>query len=220
MDADHHLFVDGDAGLCGAILRHLESGRMRARTVFRMGDDAPVYHVDQVVEHDGDVRRWTRFTYDSPTSGTSHSGHRTDGRVVLDGRPAPGLADAVGGYGEHLLLLDLLRDGARSVSYHQFDEGDPDAGMEAAELVRDGRETTALLDGTLVDAERVRLVVGGQPTNTHWHRDGVVLKSDWCGAQSFHVDDLGSSLHLLDDEVAALVEEFLAHDPRAVDDVG
>lgn len=76
MKTEYHAFVDGDVGLCGAILRHIETGSVRTRTVFRMGEDAPVYLVDHVVDHDGDVRRWSRFEYDSPSSESRHSGTR------------------------------------------------------------------------------------------------------------------------------------------------
>jgi hypothetical protein len=37
-----------------------------------------------------------------------------------------------------------------------------------------------------------------------------VIKSDWCGAQSFRVDDVAGSLHLFDDEVAGRISEFVA----------
>ncbi len=39
-----------------------------------------------------------------------------------------------------------------------------------------------------MDAERVQLVLAGHSANTHWCVDGVVVKSDWCGAQSFLVE--------------------------------
>ncbi len=77
-------------------------------------------------------------------------------------------------------------------------------------LHRRGSEPTELLDGTTVTAERVQLVLGGRPTNAHWAVDGVVVKSDWCGAQSFLVDDLGAALAGLDDEVVARIREFVA----------
>ena len=57
MRTDYHAFVDGDVGRCGAILRHVDSRSLRTRTVFRMGVDAPLYLVDHLVDHDGDVRR-------------------------------------------------------------------------------------------------------------------------------------------------------------------
>jgi hypothetical protein len=176
-----------------------------------MGEDAPVYLVDHVVDHDGDVRRWRRFTYDSPGSGVRHSGTRDpDGTVHVDGTPAPALSDAVGGYAEHLVLAQMLGDGADSVSFLQFDESEPEEHPQPAELRRLGTEATELLDGSVVDAERVQLVVAGRPTNAHWCVDGVVVKSDWCGAQSFLVDDLDALCAGLDPEVAALIEEFAA----------
>lgn len=209
MRTEYHAFVDGDVGRCGAILRRVEPGRLRTRTVFRMGDDDPAYLVDHVVEHDGDVRRWTRFTYDSPTSGSHHVGIRDlDGVVRVDGTPAPALVDAVGGYGEHLVVALLLGDDADAVAYRQFDEGSPEEGARSAELRRRGVETTELLDGSTVDAERIQLVIDGRPTNTHWCVDGVVVKSDWCGAQSFLVDDLAALCSGLDPDVAARIEDF------------
>ena len=118
MRTDHHAFVDGDAGRCGAILRHGDSRSLRTRTVFRMGDDAPVYLVDHVVHHDGDVRRWGRFTYDAPGSECHRTGTRdAGGSVRVDGTPAPHLADAVGAYGEHLVLVQMLDDELDTVSY-------------------------------------------------------------------------------------------------------
>jgi hypothetical protein len=177
-----------------------------------MGEDAPVYLVDHVVDHDGDVRRWRGFTYDSPGSGIRHSGTRDpDGTVRVDGTPAPALSDAVGAYGEHLVLAQMLGDGADAVSYLQFDEGEPEEHPQPAELRRLGIEATALLDGSTVDAERIQLVVAGRATNAHWCVDGVVVKSDWCGAQSFLVDDLDALCAGLDPEVAARIEEFASH---------
>lgn len=211
MTTEHHAFVDEDAGPCGAILRHVEPTRLRTRTVFKMGEAAPVYLVDHVVDHDGDVRRWTRFTYHSPTHETERSGTRdVDGTVRVDGTPAPALADAVGGYSEHLILAQMLADGADAVSYAQFDESAPEEGVEPAELRRVGTEATQLLDGSRVEAERVELVLQGRPTNTHWCVDGVVVKSDWCGAQSFLVDDLDAVCAGLDAEVTALIRDFAA----------
>ena len=211
MRTEYHAFVDGEAGHCGAILRHLEPTTLRTRTVFRMGEDAPVYLVDHVVEHDGDVGRWSRFTYDSPTSATRHAGTRDlDGTVHVDGTAAPALSGAVGGYGEHLVVAQLLRDGADAVSYLQFDEGEPSVGPQSAELRRLGVETTDLLDGSSVHAERIQLVLAGRPTNAHWCVDGVVVKSDWCGAQSFLVDDLDALCAGLDAEVVWRIEEFAA----------
>lgn len=205
----HHAFVDGDAGRCGAILRHETARSLRTRTVFRMGGDAPVYLVDHVVEHDGDVRGWTSFSYDSPTSGTHHMGTRDlDGTVHVDGDPAPWLRGAVGGYGEHLLVAQVLAGDHGAMSFRQLDEGEPAEAPRRAQLVRQGRERTELLDGSLVDAERVQLVVAGSPSNTHWARDGVVVKSDWCGAQSFLLDDVTALCAGLDQEVVGLIEDF------------
>ena len=210
MKTEYHAFVDGDAGRCGAILRHVEPGSLRTRTVFRMGEDAPVYLVDHVVDHDGDVREWRRFTYDSPTSGSRHSGTRDpDGTVHVDGTPAPALTDAIGAYGEHLVVAQMLADGADAVSFRQFDESEPDD-AQPVELHRLGVEATELLDGSTVDAERVQLVVAGRATNAHWCVDGVVVKSDWCGAQSFLVADLDALCAGLDPQVRARIEEFAA----------
>jgi hypothetical protein len=206
---EYHAFVDGDVGRCGAILRHVEPRSLRTRTVFRMGEDAPVYLVDHVVEHDGDVRQWRRFTYDSPSSESRHSGTRDlDGTVHVDGMPAPALSDAVGGYAEHLVLAQMLGDDADAVSYLQFDESEPEEDAQTAQLHRRGAEATELLDGSTVRAERIQLVLAGRPTNAHWCVDGVVVKSDWCGAQSFLVDDLDALCAGLDPEVAARINEF------------
>ncbi len=211
MKTEYHVFVDGDVGRCGAILRHVEPRSLRTRTVFRMGEDAPLYLVDHVVDHDGDVRRWRRFTYDSPTSERQHSGTRdADGTVHVDGTPAPALRDAIGAYGEHLVLTQMVGDNKRSASYLQFDESEPEQNPQAAELRRIGIEATELLNGSTVDAERIRLVLAGHSTNTHWCIDGVVVKSDWCGAQSFLADDLDTLCSVLDPEVAAAIEEFAA----------
>ena len=209
MTTEYHAFVDGDAGRCGAILRHVEPRSLRTRTVFRMGEDAPVYLVDHVVDHDGDVRRWTRFAYDSPSSQSRLSGTREpDGTVRVDGTVAPELSHAVGAYAEHLVLAQMLVDGEDAVSYVQFDESEPEEGSQAAELHRRGIEATELLDGSTVDAERIQLVLAGHPTNAHWCVDGVVVKSDWCGAQSFLVDDLDALCAGLDSEVAGRIREF------------
>lgn len=211
MKTEYHAFVDGDVGRCGAILRHVEPRSLRTRTVFRMGEDAPVYLVDHVVDHDGDVRRWRRFTYDSPGSGSQHSGTRdADGTVHVDGTVAPELADAVGGYGEHLVLAQMLGGDEDTVSYVQLDESEPGEGAQKAELRRCGFEATDLLDGSTVDAERIQLVLAGRPTNAHWCVDGVVVKSDWCGAQSFLVDDLDALCAGLDSEVVTRIREFAA----------
>ncbi|QSR31403.1 hypothetical protein CFI00_13015 [Nocardioides sp. S5] len=209
--AEHHAFVDGDVGRCGAILRDVASRSLRTRTVFRMGDDAPLYIVDHVVDHDGDVRRWRRFTYDSPSSGSRHSGLRdTDGTVQVDGTSVPELADAVGAYAEHLLVAGMLGRDEDTVSFVQFDEGEPGGATQEAELHRCGSEQTELLDGSTVHAERIQLVVDGRPTNAHWCVDGLVVKSDWCGAQSFLVDDLDVLCAGLDQEVAGRIREFAA----------
>lgn len=211
MRTEYHAFVDGDVGRCGAILRHVEERSMRTRTVFRMGEDAPVYLVDHLVDHDGDVRRWRRFTYDSPAAETRHTGTRDAGGTVrVDGTVAPDLMDAVGGYGEHLALARLLGGDEDTVSYLQFDESDPGGGVQEAELHRSGFEETELLDGSTVSAERVQLVLAGRTSNTHWCVDGVVVKSDWCGAESFLVDDLEALSAGLDVEVAARITQFAA----------
>ncbi len=211
MKTDYHAFVDGDVGRCGAILRHVEPQSLRTRTVFRMGEDAPVYLVDHVVDHDGDVRQWRRFNYHSPSSESRHVGTRdADGTVHVDGTLAPALSDAIGGYSEHLVLTQMLLDDADAVSYLQFDESVPEEDVQTAELHRIGIEATELLDGSTVDAERIQLVLAGRSTNAHWCIDGVVVKSDWCGAQSFLVDDLDALCAGLDSEVAARIKEFAA----------
>lgn len=209
MKTEYHAFVDGDVGRCGAILRHMEPRSLRTRTVFRMGEDAPLYLVDHVVDHDGDVRRWRRFTYDSPSSESQHSGTRdADGTVHVDGTPTPALSNAIGAYGEHLILTQMLGGTADTVSYLQFDESEPERDPQTAQMHRRGIEATELLDGSTVDAERIQLVVAGRSTNAHWCVDGVVMKSDWCGAQSFLVDDLDALCAGLDSEVAARISEF------------
>lgn len=212
MRTEYHAFVDEDAGRIGAILRQVQPRRLRTRTVFRMGEDAPVYLVDHVVDHDdGDVRRWRRFTHDSPSSGIQHYGTRDpDGTVRVDGTSAPGLSGAVGGYGEHLVLAQMLGDDANSLSYVQFDESEPGADVQTAELHRRGIEPVELLDGSTVAAVRIQLVLDGRPTNAHWSVDGVVVKSDWCGAKSFLVDDLDALCAGLDPEVVARIREFAA----------
>lgn len=209
MRTEHHAFVDGDVGRCGAILRHVGPRSLRTRTVFRMGADAPVYLVDHVVDHDGDVRRWTGFTYDSPVSQRRHSGTRdSDGTVRVDGTVAPELSDAVGACGEHLVLTQMLAGDEQTVSYVQFDEGAPRERPQQAELRRCGVEATELVDGSTAEAERIQLVVDGRPTNTHWCIGGVVVKSDWCGAQSFLIHDLDAICAGLDAEVVTRIREF------------
>jgi len=174
-----------------------------------MGRDAPVYLVDHVVDHDGEVRRWTRFEHHSPSS--THMGTRDPaGTVHVDGTVTPALCGAVGAYAEHLVLTQMLRDGADAVSYLQFDESEPDEDVQAVELRGTGVEATALLDGSMVDAQRVQLFVDGSSTNAHWCKDGAVVKSDWCGAQSFLVDDLDALCAGLDAEVAERIREFAA----------
>lgn len=146
-----------------------------------------------------------------PTSESQHSGTRdADGTVHVDGTPAPALPDAIGAHGEHLVLAQMLSDKADTVSYVQFDESEPEQDPQAAELHRIGNEATELLDGSAVDAERIQLVLAGHSTNTHWCIDGVVVKSDWCGAQSFLVDDLDALCSGLDSEVAARIREVAA----------
>ena len=71
-------------------------------------------------------------------------------------------------------------------------------------------EETELLDGATVEAERIELVVAGRHTNTHWCVGGRVVKSDWCGAQSFLVDDLDALCAGLDREVTGRIREFAA----------
>lgn len=218
MKTEYHAFVDGDVGRCGAILRHVGPRSLRTRTVFRMGQDAPLYLVDHVVDHDGDVRRWSRFTYDSRTSGSHRSGTRdADGTVHVDGAPAPALSDAIGAYAEHLILTQMLAGKADTASYLQFDESEPEGDPQAVQMHRRGIEATELLDGSTVDAERIQLVVAGRSTNAHWCVDGVVVKSDWCGAQSFLVDDPDALRAGLDPEVAARISEFAA---QAVESAG
>ena len=211
MKTEYHAFVDGDAGRCGAIIRQVEPRSLRTRTVFRMGEDAPLYLVDHVVDHDGDVRRWSRFTYDSPSSQRQHSGTRdADGTVRVDGTVAPELTGAVGAYGEHLVLVQMLGGDEDTVSYLQFDESEPGEEAQQAELRRGGFESAELLDGSTVNAERIQLVLAGRATNAHWCVDGVTVKSDWCGAQSFLVDDLADLCAGLDAEVVARIREFAA----------
>lgn len=177
--------------------------------MFRMGQDAPVYLVDHVVDHDCDVRRWRRSSYDSPGSRSRHSGTRdADGTVHVDGTVAPELAHAVGGYAEHLVLAQMLGGDEDSVSFVQFDESQPGEGAQEAGLRRCPFEATELLDGSTVNAERIQLVLAGRFTNAHWCVDGVVVKSDWCGAQSFLVDGLDALCAGLDSEVVARIKEF------------
>lgn len=213
MSFEYQIFVDGDVGPCGAILRHVESGMLRTRTVFKMGDDAPVYLVDHLVEYDGGVHQWTRFTYECASAGiTRYEGNRAaDGSVHIGGEPAPALDGALPGYAEHLVLTQLLASGDPAAAYTQFAEGAPHDGTESVEMRRDGREPTELADGTTVEADRIVVLIGDQPTNTHWSVDGVVVKSDWCGAQSFPAPNIKSLLTGqpdLDDEVAARIREF------------
>jgi hypothetical protein len=93
-----------------------------------------------------------------------------------------------------------------AVSYLQLDEGQPEGDAQPAELRRVGVEATELLDGSAVDAERIRLVLAGRPTNAHWCVDGVAVKSDRYGAQSYLVDDLDALCAGLD--LAARIREF------------
>ncbi|KRF34428.1 hypothetical protein [Nocardioides sp. Soil805] len=217
MTFEYQIFVDGDVGPCGAILRQVESGMLRTRTVFKMGDDAPVYFVDHLVEYSGGVHQWTRFTYECPTAEiTRHEGNRAaDGSVHIDKEPAPALDGALPAYAEHLVLTHLLTSGGPGAAYTQFAEGAPQDGTESVEIRRDGREPTELADGTTVEADRIVVLIDDQPTNTHWSADGEVVKSDWCGAQSFSaptIELLLTGQPALDDEVAARIREFAAGD--------
>ena len=219
VETDYHVFVDGDVGRCGAILRHVGPRTLRTRTVFRMAQGSPVYLVDHAVDHDGDVRRWSRFEYDSPSSASRHSGTRDpDGTVHVDGAVAPRLFGALGGYGEHMVVVQMIGEDADTTSYVQFDESEPEDDPQAAQLSRLGIEPTELLNGSRVDAERIQLVLDGRWSNAHWCVDGVVVKSDWCGAQSFLVDDLEVLCAGLDAEVAALIREFAASVRTRIDD--
>lgn len=96
------------------------------------------------------------------------------------------------------------------MSFVQFDEGEPENDALPAELRRTRVEATELLDGSTVVAERIEPVVAGRPTNTHWCIGGLVVKSDWDGAQSFLVGDVDAACAGLDWEVAAHIREFAA----------
>jgi hypothetical protein len=151
------------------------------------------------------------FTYDAPGSGSRHSGTRdARGTVHVDGRVAPELADAVGAYGEHAVVAQMLGGDEDAVSYVQFDEAEPEEAAQRAELRRCGFEATQLLDGSTMTAERIQLVLDGRSTTAHWCVDGVVVKSDWCGAQSFLVEDLDALCAGLDPEVVARIRAFAA----------
>lgn len=96
------------------------------------------------------------------------------------------------------------------MSYLQFDESEPEGDPQTAQMHRRGIEATELSNGSTVDAERIQLVVAGSSADAHWCVDGVVVTSDWCGAQSSLVDDLDALCAGLDSEVAARISEFAA----------
>ncbi len=117
---------------------------------------------------------------------------------------------AIGGYGGTPPGADARRAQDDATSWLQFDESEPEAAAQRAILRREGLETTTLLDGSTVSAERVQLAVDGRASNAHWCVDGVVVKSDWCGAHSYLSHDPEALRAGLDPEVAARIEEFAA----------
>lgn len=213
MTDEFHSFVDSSVGKCGAILRRSSPGRLLTRTVFRLGEQAPIYLVDVTLDYVGSARTWTRYSVRIAGSDAIEVGERArTGEVRLGGGVVAALHDAVPSYAEHLLVGELLSAGQRSLTYRIFDEGRPHRASDAA-LTIQGLESIGLADGSLVDAQRVRLRVGGRPTNTHWAIGGVVVMSDWCGARSYRVADVDQLACDLDEDVARHIWDFL--DPGA-----
>lgn len=130
------------------------------------------------------------------------------GDVEINGHVIGSIGNAVPSFAEHLLVGELLAGEAESLTFTQFDEEDPTE-ISGAMLTREGTETVALQDGSLIAAERVQLTVGGRRTNTHWPSAGVVVKSDWCGAESYLSTAVAPLLDGLDGTVVTHIREFL-----------
>lgn len=200
-------FVDSDEGLCGAILREERDGLLRTRTALRMGADAPVYQVDDEIRFDGDVRNWQSFTYTTQPSGLTRQGKRPDtGEVHIDGVEQVALQQGIPSYADCLLVPAAVGSAHGVLEYERFDEASLACAHAALRL--DGDEEIALFDGSQVVAQKVQLVVGGKPGNTFWVVGEQVVKSDWCGAQSFLLECPEGVFDDLDEEVQALISSF------------
>ncbi len=201
-------FFDGDFGKSGAILRAITPSSIATRTVFRMNSDGPMMLFDQVTQHPGDVFSWSEFTFKDSTNDVDVSGEQNGSAISVNGESTALPSRSIPGYAAHLVLTRLLQGDEESVRFRQFSETEPES-LESAEFRTIGSESIEMPWGESVVCRKVQLVLDGKDNNAFWCRDGAVVKSDWCGAESYTTSDMEFLLDGLADDVCTAIVDFM-----------
>ncbi|TNU73478.1 hypothetical protein FH969_11165 [Miniimonas arenae] len=175
----------------GALVRHLEPGRLRTVLAYASADGAVVHHTSEI-DHPGDVRHWTRSRYTETEKG-----------LDVEHRHLGSAAPSVPTYADVLVVERLARLREDRLDVPVLHERDGD--VEAGAFVRHARDLAAPR-GLQVDS-RVDVLTGVALHARHWCLGPTLLASDWMGAFSFRVRTLDLALRGVPDGVAALVRD-------------
>ncbi|AKT50339.1 hypothetical protein [Arsenicicoccus sp. oral taxon 190] len=206
MDISMESFHDGGTKR-GAVLRRLGPTELRAVTVYR--GDGGLQRVDRVLTHTGDVRDWTTLTVTTP-SGSTSARRVTPTSLEAQGRTRAVPADTLPGCAGPVVLAQMLAGCHTEAEFHALDEADPLADPVPAHYSVGNPEQVTLPGQGTRELGSVTLYRDEEPTERHWFDSHEVVASDWQGPRTYHVGSARELLEGLDDEVAAVVREFIA----------
>lgn len=191
----------------GVLLRAFTESSLSTKLVFNI-PDGPMVDLHQKTKFVGEIEHWTAFEFQDRLEDTVLDAQFDGDLCRINGITIPSLADAIPSYASHLLLLNLLCSGSDRLNFRQFSESSQPL-ISEAEFVCQGSEQISTPTGVL-EASKVVLLVGQKLTNTFWSVDGVLVKSDWQGAESYPETDQRRLLQDLAPEVNAEVQAFVA----------
>ncbi|ROR71825.1 hypothetical protein [Bogoriella caseilytica] len=194
MERWESFYLGAGAPQRGVLGRRYDHPELTTRIVFPIGD-GELFRAESVIRFEDDGQSWERAEYRQEPGGVSSAVDRDAAELGETTLPS---------YGEYLLLLDVVTREAQEPAREEFlvlADSDPLAGAATAAIAAAGTETVDVPGGRR-ECRRFDVVAGGRRTSSHWAADGVVVKSEWNGAESY----LGEREHVL----AGLDEPILA----------
>ncbi|WP_409484716.1 hypothetical protein [Arsenicicoccus dermatophilus] len=191
----------------GALVRRRTATDLGSLTVLR--DDAGLHLARLALDHPGDVRAWTSFTFCS-ADGTVTVIRPTPTTLQVDGRSWTVPADTVPSHAGPVLLAEMLAGCHTEAELHELRESDPSAPPVAAHFSVGNPEEVDLPGVGPRSLGSVTLYRDDVPADRYWFDDREVLAGVRQGARSYHVASLEELLDGLDPEVVAAVRHFLA----------
>jgi len=192
----------------GVIARKLSAGKLETLTCFKAPDQA-LFHVEHIFNYETSVFDWNSFTFIEHHEARETHAYRR-GKQIYD-RESKVIQDiqekTIPGYSIYL-IIKALSGGERPEPFYLLTDGDPSLTPKQCRVQVSELEEVHRRNDELRTLRAVQCFSDGERNQTFWISEGQVIKSDWCGAESYKVSTLSELSCGLDREVIEVLEAF------------